>query len=198
MTQKLDVGVFENSQGKRRVGTKAKAILAGGLVLGVGAAITLAAWTDTEWATGVFGAGTFGIEGSIDGGANYEEHATKPGAADVDFTLAASKLAPGDSVYGSFAVRLIQTSTNQASVAVTQDDASKLAGTTVSYKYTATAECDAAAYTAGTNENGASFDLTALATPVYLCFKVTADSSLAQGQTGSYTWSFAATSTAAL
>ncbi|MGO2139648.1 MAG: SipW-dependent-type signal peptide-containing protein [Leucobacter sp.] len=57
----------EDSAQSRRGWTKARALLAGGLVLGVGAAVTLAAWTDNEWVRGVFGTGTFGIEGSTDG-----------------------------------------------------------------------------------------------------------------------------------
>lgn len=59
----------EDSVQSRRGWTKARALLAGGLVLGVGAAVTLAAWTDNEWVRGVFGTGTFGIEGSTDGSA---------------------------------------------------------------------------------------------------------------------------------
>jgi len=41
----------------RRAGTgfrRLRAVLAGGLVLGVGAALTLAAWNDAEFATGSF------------------------------------------------------------------------------------------------------------------------------------------------
>ena len=41
-----------------------RAILAGGIVLGVGAAVTLAAWNASEFATGTFQAGTFTIEGA--------------------------------------------------------------------------------------------------------------------------------------
>ncbi|XSS44541.1 SipW-dependent-type signal peptide-containing protein [Propionibacteriaceae bacterium Y1685] len=38
---------------------KFRAALAGGLVLGIGAVVTLAAWTDDENAAGQFSAGTF-------------------------------------------------------------------------------------------------------------------------------------------
>ncbi len=199
MTRELETDVSATTQVKQRFGTKAKAILAGGLVLGVGAAITLAAWTDTEWAKSTFGSGAFGIEGSVDGGTNYDDHATEPNAAPLSFSVPAQKLSPNDTVYAGFAVRLISTSTNQANVAVTQNDASKIPNTTATYKYTTSATCDAAEYDAGTstNENGASFALTSPSTPVYLCFKVAAASNLAQGQTGSISWTFTATSTSA-
>ncbi|MEJ7649283.1 MAG: SipW-dependent-type signal peptide-containing protein [Nakamurella sp.] len=40
---------------------KFRAVLAAGLVLGVGGAVTLAAWNDSEYATGTFTAGTFNM-----------------------------------------------------------------------------------------------------------------------------------------
>ena len=49
---------------RRRDSRRVKAVLAGGMVLGIGAAITLAAWNDSEFATGTFSAGHFGIEGA--------------------------------------------------------------------------------------------------------------------------------------
>lgn len=177
--------------------TRARALLAGGLVLGVGAAITLAAWTDQEWATGLFGSGSFGIEGSANGGA-FAEHPTEGAAATIDFTVAADTLAPGDVVYGSFGVQLIAAATNEAEVTVSTDVSEALPGTTASYVYTTDAACDAAAYSAGANENATSFDLTAPEAPVYLCFAVTADNTLPQGESGSFTWTFDAVSGDAL
>lgn len=56
---------------------KVLAVLAGGLVLGVGAAITLAAWNDSEFATGTFTAGSFNLQGSTDG-TTYAEHTAAP------------------------------------------------------------------------------------------------------------------------
>ena len=178
--------------------TKARAILAGGLVLGVGAAITLAAWTDQEWATGSFGSGgSFGIVGATDG-ATFTEHATEGTAANLNFAVDADNLAPGDEVFAGFGVQLIATSSNQATVTVTPDVTGALAGTTASYVYTDTATCDAAAYAAGTNPNGATFNLAAVTTPQFLCFKVTADSSIQPNDTGAIVWSFDAESTDAI
>ena len=55
---------------------KILAVLAGGLVLGVGVAVTLAAWNDSEFATGTFTAGSFNLEGSTTGDtdAAYSDH----------------------------------------------------------------------------------------------------------------------------
>ncbi|MHA3724812.1 SipW-dependent-type signal peptide-containing protein [Leucobacter sp. HY1910] len=181
----------------KRGWTKARAVLAGGLVLGVGAAITLAAWTDQEWAKGIFSSGTFGIEGSIDG-VIFTDHATVGDAATLNFQVNADKLAPGDDVYAGFAVQLIDGATNEAEVTVAQNVAAAISGTTASYVYTTAATCDASAYTAGTNENGTTFDLAAVETPTFLCFKVTADNTIEQGETGTIVWSFTAESTDAI
>lgn len=187
----------EQTATKRRGWTKARAVLAGGLVLGVGAAITLAAWTDNEWARGLFGSGTFGIEGSTDGSA-FVDHPTSGNPAQLNFAVGADNLAPNSEVYAGFAVRLEADSTYAAIVDVAQDTSDALAGTTASYVYTTDAACDASAYAAGTNPNGASFELDAIDTPAFLCFKVAADSTLAQGENGSITWTFTAESGATL
>lgn len=188
----------QNLINSKRGWTKARAILAGGLVLGVGAAITLAAWTDQEWAKGVFGSGgTFGIEGSTNG-STFSEHATETAAASLNFAVDAENLAPGDEVYASFAVQLIDSSTNQAEVTVAQDVTDAIAGTTASYVYTTTAACDAAAYALGTNANGATFNLSAVETPQFLCFKVTADDTMLPNAAGSIVWSFDAESTGSI
>jgi|GEM_PF-5464807 len=49
---------------QRNTSKKFKAILAGGVVLGVGAAVTLAAWTDQEWTTADFSSGSFTLQSS--------------------------------------------------------------------------------------------------------------------------------------
>jgi predicted ribosomally synthesized peptide with SipW-like signal peptide len=168
-------------------------MLAGGLVLGVGAAITLAAWTDNVFAKGVFGSGTFGIEGSANG-AGFAEHDDSANPATLAFEVDADALSPGDTVYASFAVQLIDGTTNEAEVVITTDDTAKLDGTAASFVYTTDATCDSTTYAAGTDSNVAAFDLTAVEDPTYLCFAVTADSTLEQGETGSFLWTFTATS----
>ncbi len=57
-------------------------------MLGIGAAVTLAAWNDSEFASGQFGAGTFDLQGSTTNGTDgFSDHATA-GAAAVVFDLA--------------------------------------------------------------------------------------------------------------
>jgi predicted ribosomally synthesized peptide with SipW-like signal peptide len=46
---------------------KARAVLAGGTVLGLGAAVTLASWNDSEFVEGLFGTGEFAIESNVYG-----------------------------------------------------------------------------------------------------------------------------------
>src|SRR5690606_31735774 len=70
MNAVLDTAVITTDaevQHRRRRSRMIRALLAGGLVLGVGTAVTLAAWNDSEFASGTFRAGTFDLEGSTDG-----------------------------------------------------------------------------------------------------------------------------------
>lgn len=100
---------------------KVLAVLAGGLVLGVGIGVTLAAWNDSEFATGTFTAGSFNLEGSTtSAGAGYDDHNVDLGqtAAALVFELpaVASSMSPGDVVYAPFWVRLDSTTTNSATL----------------------------------------------------------------------------------
>jgi predicted ribosomally synthesized peptide with SipW-like signal peptide len=93
---------------------KVRALLAGGLVLGVGAAFTLAAWTDNEW---VFGGA--GPDDENPGTKTYamEQNTVAPFAEGtwtdepdanggyLDFTVQAASLLPGDTVYAPFQLR---------------------------------------------------------------------------------------------
>ncbi len=191
---------------RRRKAPKVRAILAGGLVLGVGAAITLAAWNDSEFAQGTFTAGAFNLEGSTDGSTFGENPVTAP--ATLGFTATPSNLSPGDVVTAPFAVRLDDASTNDATVTVTTE-ASTGALTGLTYSLTqstafgcgeaVTATLVAAGQDLGTTPGSVTFALTQGAgtnpgAPVNLCFRITADDDLVQSQTGSTTWEFAAQS----
>lgn len=93
---------------------KVRALLASGLVLGVGATFTLAAWTDNEWVYG--GAGP---DDKTPGTKIYamEQNTVVPPAAAkwtdepeanggrLDFTIEASALLPGKTVYAPFQLR---------------------------------------------------------------------------------------------
>ncbi|HEV7741995.1 MAG TPA: SipW-dependent-type signal peptide-containing protein [Pseudolysinimonas sp.] len=191
-----------------------RAILAGGLVLGVGAAVTLAAWNDSEFATGTFTAGTFDLEGSTDG-TTFAQHASSGAAATLVFTVAGANLAlsPTDKVATPFVVRLATGTTNNGNVVIqTPTSTGTVSNLTYEVVRVATAgACTTSAVdstgtsliTAGTaitsvagpNTFGLTKGATLLVpgTAQVLCFKFTAGA-IAQGQTGTVTWQLQATS----
>lgn len=85
----------DQSQKRRKV----RALLASGLVLGVGAAVTLAAWNDSVWGNAQFGTGenAWNVQGSFDDGATWDEYITNPGG-DILFDPGFDNLAPGQTV----------------------------------------------------------------------------------------------------
>jgi len=198
---------------RRARNRRLKAVLAGGLVLGVGAAVTLAAWNDSEFAQGTFAAGDFNLEGSVDGIA-YAEHATavadddSAGPALLDFTVPTLNLAPGDVVTSAFAVRLDATTTNPANLVVSAEGTSGVVtNLTYSLVQTATFGCGGTEVETlvptdtaiGVVPTGPAVALADGATgvagaPVFVCFTVTAGDDLEEGQTGTATWEFLATS----
>lgn len=117
----IDVEAAASTPDRHRRGRKVRAVLAGGLVLGVGAAITLAAWTDSEFATGTFTAGSFNLEGSTTGAADsYVDHDTAAGAAEIDFTTGFDNLAPDTTVAAPFWIRLAAGTTSTAVLDLTE------------------------------------------------------------------------------
>lgn len=82
--------------------TRVRALLAGGLVLGVGAAVTVAAWTAQDNATGSFATSTFVTQSSADAGATWANNSVAPGAT---LQLGAGALSPGVTVAASFGIR---------------------------------------------------------------------------------------------
>ncbi|UWF76725.1 MULTISPECIES: SipW-dependent-type signal peptide-containing protein [Microbacterium] len=199
---------------------KVLAVLAGGLVLGVGAAVTLAAWNDSEFATGTFTAGSFNLEGSTTGrfNASYGDHNVDNGdaAASLVFQLpeTAAAMSPGDVVYAPFWVRLDETTTNDATL-VPDGTTAGTGGNEANLSYTVraiapAATCDATAAgtliasgsTLSAQTGATSVPLTkgaaagAPGTAVQLCFAVTAGEGITQGASATATWKFTATSTA--
>ncbi len=204
------------SQGQKMGrGTKIKrvrAIMAGGLVLGVGAAVTLAAWSDSEFAQGTFAVGDFELLGSTDG-AVFAAHDNLPGSppAELGFAINPENIAPGEPVYAPFAIELSETSSYAASVGVSATSATPGLADSLTYSLVSTSDfgCDAATFAAGTplvadeptvdSEAPAIFTLTATETPTYLCFAVTADqATLTPGTSGTVLWEFPAESTTPL
>lgn len=199
---------------------KVLAVLAGGLVLGIGTAVTLAVWNDSEFANGTFTAGTFNLEGSTDGTA-YADHNADDGdaAATLDFSLPAGvvdNMAPSDTVYAGFWVRLAAGTTSAATLVadgVTADDPATSNTDHLSYaiyQLAPGATCDATTATgtpvaSGTTlaaQTGVTDVALAAGTPtsdpgaaVQLCFAVTADAALEPSLVTDATWKFTATST---
>ncbi|MFB4352788.1 SipW-dependent-type signal peptide-containing protein [Microbacterium sp. LS_15] len=196
---------------------KVLAVLAGGVVLGVGVGVTLAAWNDSEFATGTFGAGSFNLEGSTTSATTgYDDHNIDNGdaAASLVFQLpaVAASMSPGDVVYAPFWVRLDATTTNAATL-VPAGITAGTGGNEANLSYTVTTIGAAATCGAGATgtvvASGATLSAQTGATsvplaegtapgtagaPVQLCFAVTAGAALTQGATATATWEFTATS----
>ncbi|MCU1528653.1 MAG: putative exported protein [Frondihabitans sp.] len=111
---------------QRKISTRGKifAILSAGLVVGVGATMTFASWTDTEWAFGGNGAGgpgvgtsSFSVEQHAGSGAvatvnaltGFANFTTNPGDP-LTFSPGALSLSPGDVTYAPVALRTTSTS----------------------------------------------------------------------------------------
>jgi predicted ribosomally synthesized peptide with SipW-like signal peptide len=195
---------------KRR---KAKAILAGGLVLGIGAAVTLAAWNDSEFIIGNFNGGHFKIEGSLDG-TTFSEHdsAATDTAATLSFTPAVGEMSPGDTAAAPYVVRLDSRSDYNANVAVissvpTSADASDFTYEiiTVDSAEDCTVDASAVETIVGSRAIGSATGTAdgtfSLNKPingqetesVSLCLRVTADSTLPQDASVKGIWELRAT-----
>lgn len=189
----------ERDRSKNR---KVKAILAGGLVLGLGAAVTLAAWNDSEYAAGTFTVGSFVFQGaSVEG--VYADHAAVDDAATLDFQLdsLAANLTPGAVVSAPFSVKL--TGTSSADVVLTGVTADVGQGLTYSVVETADFGCDigtAVITAAALGTGSAAVGTMAPDDELFFCFTVTASSAqegstaIVQGETTNAVWRFAATS----
>lgn len=193
-------------------GRKVRALLAAGVVLGVGATATLAAWNDSEFVDGDFAAGSFNLEGSSDG-TSYTDHAEAGDAAALAFELNPTNLSPGDVVHAPYAVRLAAGTTTGATVALTGvTNTGTVTNLTYTVVQTTSMTCNAEAVAGGTMLVPAGTAMSSVGTPdtftlaqgtadatagdpAYLCFAVTAGEGLEQGQNGTATWQFQATST---
>lgn len=192
-------------------------VLAAGLVFGAGAFATLAAWTDTENATGSFGASVFDTQSASAGSPTYTSQTAAPGAS-LSFNAAA--MSPGTSFYAWLNVRTTPASNVGGTVALTSiaNNAGGLVGA-LQYRAVRTASvnptspCDATAF-AGTPvfiAGGAATYLqvtaavpTPVASPITAaggaigyCFEVRVAPGSAntyQGTTATVTWTFTSTS----
>lgn len=191
---------------------RARAILAGGLVLGVGAAITLAAWNDSEFATGTFTSGQFNLVGSIDG-ATFTENDVTP--ADVTFSTNFDNLSPDETVAAPFVVHLDAATTDNADLSVASAVGSGAAEAELTYGIvTVAAFVDCTPVAVGTSTlvaPGTALDAVDATVPlpsvpvnqgvgaapgadVFLCVQVTSSPTLVQNTTAVGTWEFEAIS----
>lgn len=96
---------------------KVRALLAGGLVLGIGAAVTLAAWTDNVFGDAQFKTGSWNLQGSFDGLTTWGEYQVDASAGHFQFSTGFDALSPGTTVYAPVALRIGPTaSTSGATV----------------------------------------------------------------------------------
>lgn len=197
--------------------TRVRALLAGALVLGVGATLTLAAWTDTETARGTFTASTFGIVGSASATApasagSYAENTAASPAA-LTFSAPFGAMSPGTTVYSRFAVKTtaVTNVTGKVTLAAAAGNSAGL-GSYLTYGVKIIAdssECNATSYAAGSSAGvdapkaltvgSAVQQSLAIAggSPVVYCFAVTlppGTANTAQGLSATATWTFTATS----
>lgn len=206
--------------GRSRTSTKVRAVLAGALVLGVGATMTLASWTDTEFATGSFAASRFNTESSIDNSA-WADNVSAPGAT---ITFAGTGMSPDTHRYGYV---LIRTKPNSVAGTLTfvaptvtngGTDTTPFLGAALQYKAVSitAAGCSATTFSTGTptyivGTSGTYAALTAAGStgvslpaatgvagaPVGYCFDVylpTGADPLLQGKSVTVTWNVTATS----
>lgn len=184
-------------------------MLAGGLVFGIGAAATLAAWNDSEFGNATFTAGRFDIVGATDG-TTFSSHATAGAAAALNFQLPPTAMAPGTTTYALFSVK----TANPSVAGVLQLTAGTPGGTglapylTYGVRTIAGTACNATTYPAGTSVVADGSALTAAGTStqtvsangaaqVNYCFAVTLPTTAAnaaQGLTMTQTWQIQGTS----
>ncbi|AVL97936.1 hypothetical protein C6C15_13000 [Microbacterium sp. str. 'China'] len=204
----MDTRRVRREKGRMR-SRRIRAILAGGLVLGVGATATLAAWNDSEHGAATFTAGRFDIVGATDG-TTFSSHATAGTAAALNFQLPPTAMAPGTTTYALFSVR----TANPSVAGVLQLTPGTPGGTglatylTYGVRTITGTSCTAATYPAGTAVVPDGSTLTTAGTTtqavaangaaqVNYCFAVTLPTAAgngAQGLTMTQTWQIQGTS----
>ncbi|WP_167132168.1 SipW-dependent-type signal peptide-containing protein [Paramicrobacterium chengjingii] len=183
--------------------TKLRAVLAGALVLGVGAAVTVAAWNDSEFAQGTFSASTFGIVGATNG-VDFSEHPDAASAAALTFTAPFDAMSPGSTAYAAYSVQTTADSTVGGTVALSAASGNSTGlgqWLTYSVRTIAGADCNATTFAGG---ESVATDGTATRTlssggsdQVNYCFAITLPAGTpneAQGTSVDASWTFTATS----
>ncbi len=204
--------VWQLRRARRGGHLRLRAALAGGLVLGVAAAVTVASWTDSESSRTTLATSTFATESSADG-TTFASHPTSPGAT---MTFAATAMAPTVSSFALLDVRTTAATTVAGIVRLTSTTATGALSPALEYRavrITTATTCNAAAFS-GTPTfvaGGASAYLAATTVPaspvsspvplgggaIRFCFDIRVEAGAAntlQGTTATVTWQFTATS----
>lgn len=165
---------------------KTRAVAAGGAVIGLGVAMTLAAWSDSEFARGTFSTANFGIQGAA-GDNNFADHPTEAEALNLVFSPA-QPMQPGQTVFQPYQLKNIQNGVDSTVTLASETKSGNLPLTAQVIKTTGTT-CDA--NTTGEQVNvGGSFDLTGQ-TVQNFCIKVTLDQAYeGQGESNDIVWRF--------
>jgi len=194
---------------------KLRAVLAGGLVVGIGVTVTLASWVDREFGSASFTASTFDTEStSAATSTGWASNASAPGAA---LTFNATAMSPGTLQYATLNVRTTAGTSVPGTIVLTSATTTGTLPAVLEYRLVRTATtstaCNAAAFTGSTYIAGAatptylapttvpgvavSSTLAAAGGEIRYCFEVRMQTTAAtsyQGATGTITWQFAATS----
>lgn len=125
-----------------RASLRVRAALAGGLVLGVSAGLTVASWTDAEYTSATFTASTFGMQSSVDG-ASFTSSATL--SASVSGLYPSATLTSGNA-YVSLRVKTTATSI-AGQVRLSAAAATGTLAPVLRYRIVQAATCSAAAFT---------------------------------------------------
>ncbi len=193
---------------------RTRALLAGGIVLGIGAGVTLAAWNDSEFGTGSFEASVFHTESNSGDGSGWEDNASAPGAS---LTFSTAGMSPTVSNYAYLDIRTTSATTVAGSVVLDSSAKSGTLADALEYRAiltSAATTCAAAAFSgsptwvagdsttyiaaAAMPSSPPSTSIAAGATETHrYCFEVrivSGASTTLQGSTGTLTWGFLATS----
>ena len=165
---------------------KVRAIAAGSAVVGLGAALTLAAWTDSEFAKGTFSTAQFGIQGAA-GDSAFADHPTEAEALTLAFSPE-QPMQPGQTVFQAYQLKNIE---NGVDSTVTLTSETKAGDLPLTAEVLKTADTNCSAGTEGEQVNvGDTFDLTGQ-TVQNFCIKVTLDASYeGQDEKGDIVWRF--------
>jgi predicted ribosomally synthesized peptide with SipW-like signal peptide len=127
-----------------------RALLAGGLVLGLGATFTLAAWTDKAFVSSDFGTGSFDIQANVSSpfsSSGWAEYASSPGGT-LTFSIATTSVVPGVPTYAPVSLR---TASGSLAAQVTLEGATTSGSASLSaalrYRVIQSSTCNAAAFT---------------------------------------------------